>query len=227
MSIVSVSRLAGPPHLGQATLTQSAAAASGETPFGARSSPRRSGRRDRQLVVGDGHLAAVGAVDDRDRRAPEPLPGEQPVAQPEVDRAPCPVPSLLQDLDDPRDRLGLGQAVQRAGVDQLALAGGGDAGLARVGQAGVHDDLHRQPERAREVQVALVVRGHGHDRAVAVVGQHVVGGPDRDALAVDRVDRVAAQEDAGLVLVGGQPLDVGQLGRPRPGTPRTPRAARR
>ena len=42
MSIVSVSRLAAPPHFGQATLTQSAAAASGETPRGARSAPRRS-----------------------------------------------------------------------------------------------------------------------------------------------------------------------------------------
>ena len=43
MSIVSVSRFAGPPHCGQATLTQSSAAASGETPFGFRSAPRRSG----------------------------------------------------------------------------------------------------------------------------------------------------------------------------------------
>ena len=45
----------------------------------------------------------------------------------------------------------------------------------------VDDDLHRQVERAREVEVALVVRGHGHDGAVAVVGEHVVGGPDRAA----------------------------------------------
>ena len=43
MSIVSVSRLAGPPHFGQVVLTQSSAAASGETPRGFRSWPRRSG----------------------------------------------------------------------------------------------------------------------------------------------------------------------------------------
>ena len=43
MSIVSLSRLAGPPHVGQSTLTQSSAAASGETPFGFRSAPRSSG----------------------------------------------------------------------------------------------------------------------------------------------------------------------------------------
>ncbi len=44
MSIVSVSRRAGPPHLGHSVLTQSSAAASGETPLGTRSWPRRSGR---------------------------------------------------------------------------------------------------------------------------------------------------------------------------------------
>ena len=43
MSIVSVSRFAGPPQVGQSTLTQSSAAASGETPFGFRSAPRSSG----------------------------------------------------------------------------------------------------------------------------------------------------------------------------------------
>ena len=38
VSIVSVSRFAGPPQLGQSTLTQSSAAASGERPFGRNSS---------------------------------------------------------------------------------------------------------------------------------------------------------------------------------------------
>ena len=66
---------------------------------------------------------------------------------------------------------------------------------------GRRDDLHdRQPELLREREVALVVRGHGHDRAGAVVHQHVVGDPDRDALVVHGVDRVEAGEDAGLLL---------------------------
>ena len=43
MSIVSESRFAGPPHFGHSTLTQSSAAASGETPFGFRSAPFSSG----------------------------------------------------------------------------------------------------------------------------------------------------------------------------------------
>ncbi len=41
--MVSLSRLAGPPHVGHSTLTQSSAAASGETPLGVRSDPRSSG----------------------------------------------------------------------------------------------------------------------------------------------------------------------------------------
>ena len=58
----------------------------------------------------------------------------------------------------------------------------------------------RQVERLGELEVALVVTGHGHDRAGAVAHQHVVGDPDRDRLAVDRVDGVSAGEDAGLGL---------------------------
>ena len=97
------------------------------------------------------------------------------------------------------------------GVHQHAVARGRDPGRRRVRLVGGDDDPHRQPELAREVQVALVVRGDRHDRPGAVVGQHVVRRPHRDPLAVHRVDRVHAQEDAGLLPVGRLPLDVGQL----------------
>ena len=40
--------------------------------------------------------------------------------------------------------------------------------------------------------------GHAHHRARAVVGQYVVGDPDRHAFARERIDRVSAREDAGL-----------------------------
>ncbi len=58
---------------------------------------------------------------------------------------------------------------------------------------------HRQVECLSEVVVALVVGGDGHDRAGAVVGEDVVGDVDRDPLAVYRVDRVQAREDARLL----------------------------
>ena len=54
VSIVSVSRLAAPPHFGQDTFTQSDAPPSGEVPFGERSKPLASGRRIGSSLAGTG-----------------------------------------------------------------------------------------------------------------------------------------------------------------------------
>ncbi len=170
-----------------------------------------------------------------DGRAPVALTRDQPVAQAVgLGRAADPV--RLELLDHAGDRVALAQAVQRARVDHAAVAGQRDArfdgievvdvaeridrhavGIQldhgdRPGDGGVRVDDHPdgQVEGAREVEVALVVRRHGHDRTVTVVGQHVVGGPDRQLLAVDRVDRVVAQEHARLGAVGRLTLDVGR-----------------
>ena len=66
--------------------------------------------------------------------------------------------------------------------------------------AWIDDRLDRQAKLLGEFEVAFVVCRHGHDRAGAVADQHVVGDPDRHRLAVHRIDRVAAGEDAGLFL---------------------------
>ena len=55
------------------------------------------------------------------------------------------------------------------------------------------------------------MRGHRHHRAVAVVGQHIVGRPDRHPLAVDRVDRGPLQRDARLDPAGVLTLDLRRL----------------
>ena len=57
----------------------------------------------------------------------------------------------------------------------------------------------RQVEGLGELEIALVVRGDGHDRAGAVVHQHVVGDPDPERLAGRRVHGMTAREDAGLL----------------------------
>ena len=72
--------------------------------------------------------------------------------------------------------------------------------------SGTDDDLKRgaddradgQGEFARKFPIALIVRGDGHDRASPVTGQDVVGDPDRDALAADRVDGERPGPDADL-----------------------------
>ncbi len=69
------------------------------------------------------------------------------------------------------------------------------------------DGLDGQLEALRERVVALVVGGHGHDRAGAVLHEHVVGDPDREPVVVDRVRDEAPGGDAGLLLLG-----VGALG---------------
>ena len=175
------------------------------------------GQQHRQLVVRHRHLAAGRAVHDRDRAAPVALAGQQPVAQAEVDRRAA-LAARLQVGGDPRDALlGGGQAVVAARVDQHPLVAHG------LGQGGAVQRLlprrldhhpHRQAVLAGELEVALVVGGHGHDGAGAVLQQHVVGGPDGDQLAVDRVDGVRPQEHALLVALGGQPLDLGLAAHP-------------
>ena len=62
----------------------------------------------------------------------------------------------------------------------------------------------------RELEVPLIVGGHGHDRAGAVLHQHVGRYVDRHALAVDRVHRVHPQGHA-FLRVGG--LAISQRGR--------------
>ena len=54
---------------------------------------------------------------------------------------------------------------------------------------------------------------HGHDRAGAVGGEHVVRDPHRDALVRDRVDRRAPGEHAGLRLALRLPVDLAHARR--------------
>ena len=74
-----------------------------------------------------------------------------------------------------------------------------------ITRAGAHDRLDRQAVLGGEFEIALVVGRHGHDGAIAVVHQYVVGDPNRQFLAGQRV----LDEQAGwqaFFLLGG---DVG------------------
>jgi hypothetical protein len=176
------------------TFTQSDAAASGDCPLGGRSSPSVGGSTIGSWSSGTGCRDAVGTVDDRDRGAPEPLARDQPVAQ-AVRLGGTAGSRSLQLLDDLLDGVRFAQPVERTRVDHPAVAVEGLPGRRGVkrrqviGQdrlavliqfenrhsarhrcIGVDDNAHRQAELAREVEVALVMRGHCHDGAVAVVG---------------------------------------------------------
>ncbi len=200
MSIVSVSRLAGPPHDGQSTLTQSSTAASGDLPFGLYSVT--SGSSTGRSASGTGTVPHCGAVDDRNRAAPVALARDEPVAQAIVDGGMA-LALAVEPADDRLQRLAVAHPVEvGVAVNERAVA--------RVGQLPPFDHaLDRQVVGLREGEVAPVVAGDGHDRAGAVLHQHVVGDEHRDRLAVDRVDHTAPERDAGLLAVGVAALLVG------------------
>ena len=145
------------------------------------------GQQQRQLVVRDGN----DAVSRRSRRWESGSPSSAAARS----------SSRAGDTRRPaRPSLARG-ATRRCA---FALVGGQAVELARVDEHAVlGDDLDDgQVERLGELAVALVVRGHGHDRAGAVLHQHVVGDVHGQPLAVDGVRRVEAGEDAGLLLLG-------------------------
>ena len=74
-----------------------------------------------------------------------------------------------------------------------------------IARAGAHDRFDRQVVLGGELEITLVVCRHGHDRAVAVMHQHIVGDPHRQFLAGQRVLDEQAGRQAFLFLSG----DVG------------------
>ncbi len=202
--MVSVSRSPGPPHTGHVAVQEPLVEAQGR--LTGRSELDIVGGDDGQLVVGHGNGTVLRAVDDRDRTPPEPLAGQQPVTQAEVDLAGADAFGL-----EPLDGLGLGlghaQPVEPFAVDGHAVT---DVGLVAPILWGLDGANDRQPVGPGEIPVALVLAGHGHDGAGAVGHQDVVGQVDGHRVAGERIDGVGAGEDASLVeaAFGRQAVDV-------------------
>ncbi|MNJ28853.1 hypothetical protein D3C77_234040 [compost metagenome] len=152
------------------------------------------------------HIATSWAVDDRDRAAPVTLTADAPVAQAELGAG---FTQLFLDqchFDSVEGALEV-QAVECAGIDQLAMLAVGDQPLAAdfIASAGTDHSLDRQVVLVGELEIAFVVSRNSHDRAVAVVHQHVVGDPHRQFFAGQRVLHEQRSGQA-LFLLGG---DVG------------------
>ena len=145
-----------------------------------------------------------------DRGTPETLAGQQPVTQTVNDLTLTGAGGLNQ-LNSLSNRLSLRQAGQFTRVDKHTIAGCGNTTGSRILSTLNVQDLHDgQVELQSELEVALVVRGHSHNRAGTVVGQHVVRSPDGQLRASQRVDCVAAGEHAGLLTVGGLAVNIAQ-----------------
>ena len=167
------------------------------------------GEDDGQVGLGNGRHAAGLAVDHGDGRAPVALPRDEPVAQAVGGRARSGALRLGVG-DDGGDSVAGGGAVEGAGVDHRPALGERRLEWPAHVDLGVieHGD-HIEAVVAGEGEIAFVVGGNGHDRAGAVGDQHVVGDPDGDVGSIERVDRVRAGEDARLLALGRETLDLG------------------
>ena len=105
--------------------------------------------------------------------------------------------------------------LQRGLAPGPGLVGHGRRVVLQPSAAGPHHRPDGQAEGHGELEVALVVGGHGHDGAAAVAGQDVVGDDHRQRLAGGRVGRVAAGEHRRLGPLG-LALAVAQGGGPPP-----------
>ncbi len=162
----------------------------------------------RQVRFGHRHRAAVVAVDDRDRRPPIPLARDAPIVEAILHRL-LPTAARREPRGDRRLGVHRRAPVKLARIHHPTVGiNAGIRGLERrpgiVARAGDDAD-NRQRELGGERKVPLVVPGDRHDGARAVVHQHVVGDPHLDLRAGRRVQRSAAGEDPGLLLVADLP----------------------
>ena len=160
---------------------------------------------DGEIRLGHGHRAALVAVDDRDRRTPVALARDAPVVQADSSRRRCRGRAPTASRRSARFASSTGRPVNSPEFTRRApsVSVYGDLERrVRVDDLRTGDDPDdRQIERRRELEVALVVAGNGHDRAGSVLHQHVVGDPDRDGLLRRGIDGERAGEDARLLLV--------------------------
>ncbi len=170
------------------------------------------GREDGQLVLGDRDDPVLLAVHDRDGATPEALPRDEPVPQPKVD-LPLSQALLLEPFDGAVLRRRDVESVEEPAVDLDAVAGirtapFGFPVLRRLN--GAHDG---QPMQRGERPVSLVLGRHRHDRSGSVAHEDVVGHIERDRVAAEGIDHVAAREGAALLqgarIALGHALDVG------------------
>ncbi|ABA48399.1 hypothetical protein BURPS1710b_3452 [Burkholderia pseudomallei 1710b] len=159
-------------------------------------------QHDGQVLLRHRHVAARRAVDDRDRRAPVALARDAPVTQSVGDL----LVAEAARLQLGRDRVD-GRVVREAVVLAAVHAHGARLVavpfLPRVGRVRLALHGNHLPDRQaillREREVALVVRGHAHHRALAVAHQHVVADPHLDGLARERMRHRKARGDALLL----------------------------
>ena len=147
----------------------------------------------------------VVLIIDGKRLSPVTLSAENRVAQPIVDPTTA-ESALLYLVDHRRNRFPDIHTGQEFGVDHCS-----GLGVVRPDRqvAALDHRNDRQTEVLCKGVIAAIVRRHGHDRARPVTGQHVIADINRNLLAVERIDRVAAGELAAHALGVGHTFPFG------------------
>ena len=158
----------------------------------------------RQVFLGKRYIAAVRTVHNRNRLAPVPLAGEDPVPQLIVDGLMAAF-VLFKELQHLVDGILLVKSVQPLGVHMDSILGP-CLGLHIYRRFENLDD--RQIELLGKFPVTVVVGWNCHDGTGSIRDEYIVGNPDRDAVAIHRVDGIASGEHTGLVLCQVGPLQV-------------------
>src|SRR5947208_6219328 len=168
---------------------------------------------DRQLLLRYWNGAIGGTVDDRKWRAPVALTADQPVAQAIRDHELANA-LFLQVPDDFVNSLVSRRTIEWARIDHDAQVLFGLCPCIGIAGLLIHranDLAYRYAELARKLEVALVMSWDTHDGPGAVAHQHIVGNPDRNLFAVDRIGDVAPGKDTGLLLFRAHALDLGHM----------------
>ena len=144
------------------------------------------------------------------RRAPETLAREQPVAQ-AVNNLTFAGAGSLNQLGSLRNSLCLRKPGQLTGVNEHPIARSGDTRLGWVFLALNIEHRHdRQVEFLGEVKVALIVRRHRHNSAGTIIGKHVIGSPHRQLCAVQRVNCVSPSKHTSLLTFGRLAVNIAE-----------------
>ena len=174
------------------------------------------GKQDRKVLFGNGNDAALRAMNHRDGSSPVALPGDAPVANPELDHA-TGEPFLLAQPGQRFQGFGAGHSAVSTRVYKHARLRVGPVIGDRHGRIrGSDHGADRKVVELREVMVPRVVPGNGHDGPGAVLHQDEVSNPDGNPLARVGILRVAPREQAFLPLPQ-EGLRVGHVPLQHPG----------
>ena len=140
-------------------------------------------------------------MNDRNRLSPVSLSGEDPVTQLVVD-------SRFADshlLDNVRSfflHLRAVSSIPVAGIDQDAADRCSCLGHVLDLLSILGNDLDdREIELFREGKVSVIMCRNAHDGAGTIIRQYIVGGPDRNLRAIQRIDRISSGKYTGFILI--------------------------